>query len=260
MMRKRAIALLSSVRLSPFRLRFFPQLVEMEVDVPDGMTIEEALEKQGPMVKVLWESPTGEDVEIPRGMNVASMMKAGLIPPFEPEADGEEVLAARGTGTGVEGTPSGVFDPTAVKGAEERSTEVSQLYAKVMANKAKAKAAAGTQNGYNGGEVKESINGSNAWLSGILRKGQGSGSEGGTAVHKQTAKVDEARAHSGHAPGGKAAVGAGMGVAPKSDEGEAEGGEEMVGYDFILQDRGDKEGKVAKSARAVVRYVGLLHI
>lgn len=232
----------------------FSQLVEMEVDVPDGMTIEEALEKQGPVVKVLWESPTGEDVEIPRGMNVASMMKAGLIAPFEPEAD-DEVLAAGGTGVGVEQTPSGVFDPTAVKGAEERSTEVSKLYAKVMANKAKAKAAAGTQNGYNGSEVKESINGSNAWLSGILGRGQGAGSEGGAAVQKQIVEVNEARAQSGH---GKVTEGAGMGVASKSDEGEAQGGQEMVGYDFILQDRDDTEGKVAKSARAVVRCVNFL--
>ncbi len=223
------------------------------MDVPDGMTIEEVLEEKGPMVKVLWESPTGEDIEIPRGMNVASMIKAGLIAPFEPEADDDEVLAAGVTGIGVEQTSPGVFDPTAVKGAEERSTEVSQLYAKVMANKAKAKAAVAKQNGYNGSEVKEGINGSNAWLSGILSRGQGSGSEGGAAVQEQTVKVGEARAHSGHEHGGKTAEGTGIGVAAGSDEGEAEGGQEMVGYDFILKDRDDKEGKAAKSARAVVR-------
>ena len=230
------------------------------MDIPEGMTVEEALGQQGPMMKVLWESPSGEDVDVPRGMNVASMVEAGLIAPFDQELDGGEGLpagvVAAGARQGVQKPPSGVFDPAAVKGAQERSTEVSELYAKVMANKAKAKAAgspAAAQNGYNGSGVKGQgeINGSNAWLSGVLGKGQGS------AVQKLTT----ANAGHQHAQGGTGvdadADAAGMGVAAGAGEGSGngEGGEEMVGYDFILKDRDDKEGKVAQNARASIRYV-----
>lgn len=243
----------------------FLQLVEMEVDIPEGMSVEEALGQQGPMMKVLWESPSGEDVEVPRGMNVASMVEAGLIAPFDQDIDGGEGLPTSVAGAGAGKPAPGMFDPAAVKGAQERSTEVSELYAKVMANKAKAKAkaaaAAGSpvdaQNGYNGSSVKGKgeINGSNAWLSGVLGKSQGKGSNEKPAVEKLST-------HSGHGYGheGKSAdAGVGKGVVAGSGEGEgngnAEGGEEMIGYDFILKDRDDKEGKVAQSARASIRHV-----
>lgn len=221
------------------------------MDIPEGMTVEEALGQQGPMMKVVWQNPSGEDVDVPRGMNIASMLEAGLIAPFDQDFDGGEGLPAGvvGAGAGAEKPPPGVFDPAAVKGAQERTTEVSELYAKVIANKAKAKAeAAGSpasaQNGYNGigvkGKGKGEINGSNAWLSGVLGKGRGSASSEKPAVEKLTT------ANSGQ----------GMGVAAGAGEGSgnAEGGEEMVGYDFILKDRDDKEGKVAQSARASIRY------
>lgn len=237
------------------------QLVEMEVDVPDGMTIEEALSEQGPMVKILWQSPTGEDIEIPKGMNVATMVEAGLIPPFDEEAaSGEgfaEVGAGAGPGAGGAETAPGVFDPAAVKGEKERSTEVSELYAKVIANKAKAKAdtqataavsSPATQNGYNGIGVKDEINGTNSWLSGVLGKGR----EESRPVEKQAVHAEKASEHRS-----KATPGAATGVTSATDQGQAEGEEEMVGYDFILQDRGDKEGEVAKSARALSRYVCL---
>lgn len=218
------------------------------MDIPEGMTLDEALGQQGPVTKVVWESPSGEDIEVPRGMNVASMMEAGLIAPFDQEADGGEglPLPAGGAPAGAGKPVPGVFDPTAVKGAQERSTEVSELYANIMANKAKAKAtaadssaAAASQNGYNGSDAEAEINGSNAWLSGVLGKGQGSESS------EKPASV------------GKSANAAGMGVVADSAEGKgsAEGGEEMVGYDFILKDRGDEEGKVAQSARESIRYV-----
>ncbi|CAM9949017.1 unnamed protein product, partial [Hapterophycus canaliculatus] len=74
------------------------ELVEMEVDIPEGMSVEdveEALGEQGPVMKVLWESPGGQDVEVPRGMNIATMVEAGLIPPVDEGAVGE---AGAGTG------------------------------------------------------------------------------------------------------------------------------------------------------------------
>lgn len=243
----------------------FLQLVEMEVDVPDGMTVEEALSQQGPLVKVMWESPTGEDIEVPRGMNLATMMEAGLIPPVDEEAaTGESFTAVgAGAGAGVGETAPGVFDPAAVKGAEERSAEVSELYAKVIANKAKAKAATGakaagssptTHNGYKGTAIKDEINGTNSWLSGVLGKGRVGGES--RPVEKQSVRADESNTHRSNA-----ATGPGMGVASASASGqgggEADGEEEMVGYDFILQDRGDTEGKIAKNARALSRCVFL---
>lgn len=244
--------------LASFLFPFFLQLVEVEVDVPDGMTIEEALSQHGPMVKVLLESPTGEDIEVPRGMNVATMVEAGLISSFDVEAASGEgspaVGAGAGAGVGAGKTAPGVFDPAAVKGAEERSAKVSDLYAKVMANKAKAKAAtpakgAGssptTRNGYAGIGVKDEISGTNSWLSGVLSKGR----EEGLPAKKQTVHTDESSEHRS-----EAATRAGTGVSSASNQAK-EDGEEMVGYDFILQDRGDKEGKVAKSARAMSRYV-----
>lgn len=218
------------------------------MDIPEGMTVEEAVCQHGPMTKVLWESPSGEDIEVRRGMNVASMLEAGLIAPFDQESDDGEGLPARGGGAGSASVqPSrGVFDPAAVKGAQERTTEVSELYAKVIANKAKAKAnaagsSAATQNGYNGSDVTAEINGSNAWLSGVLGKGRGSGSKEKPATQKPATAY------------GKTGDAAGMRVAADSAEGNAEGGEEMVGYDFILKDRDDKEGKVAQGARASIR-------
>lgn len=230
----------------------------MEVDIPEGMTVEEALGGQGPLMKVLLETPFGKDIEVPRGMNIASMLEAGLIAPSDLETDtdgGEGLPFLPKTGAGAGKPAPGVFDPAAVKGAQERSTEVTELYAKIMANKANAKAkaagsSAAAQNGYNGSDVKGEVNGSNAWLSGVLGKGQGSGSNEKPAVQKLTT------AHHGHA--GKSA---------DSDSGEGEGkgnaegggGEEMVGYDFILTDRGDKEGKVAQNARASIRYVVLVY-
>lgn len=241
------------------------------MDIPEGMTVEEALDQQGPMMKVLWESPSGEDIEVPRGMNVASMVEAGLIAPFDQEIDGGEGLPSGVTGAraGAGKPPSGVFDPAAVKGAQERSTEVSELYAKVMANKARAKApSTASQNGYNGSGVKGEINGSNAWLSGVLGKGQGRG-QGSGSSEKPAARTMTARSGHQHGQGGKSADEdedadpAGMGVATASGEGNGnnednentDGGKEMVGYDFILKDRADTEGKVAQSARASVRYI-----
>ncbi|CBJ27273.1 glycine oxidase ThiO [Ectocarpus siliculosus] len=241
------------------------ELVEMEVDIPDGMTIEEALAEQGPMMKVLLESPSGEEVEVPRGMNVAGMVEAGLIAPVgEADDDGEDFFGEGGAGARgwkVQEPPAGTFDPSAVKGAEERSTEVSELYAKVMANKAKAKAKgvgggeasktispATTRNGHNGSnvKVKDGAKGANSWLGDILAMGHGSGGS------KEKREVEDAHSSSGDKVEGTAHVGAGAEVTSES-EGAAGEAEEMVGYDFILKDRGDEEGKVARSARALAR-------
>ena len=123
-------------------------MVSMEVDVPEGMSIEEALGHNGPIMKVLWENPAGEEVEVPRGMNLGTMVEAGLISPLGVGGDDDEGVASRGVaaagaaGAAKQAGSSGVFDPTAVRGAEERSAEVSELYAKVIANKAKARAEA----------------------------------------------------------------------------------------------------------------------
>lgn len=236
------------------------------MDIPDGMTIEEALAQQGPMAKVWLESPSGEEVEVPRGMNVAGMVEAGLIAPVGGENDDEEgFFVEEGAGARawkVQETPAGTFDPSAVKGAEERSTEVSELYAKVMANKAKAKGIGGEEasktsspattrighNGSNVGNVKDVAKGANSWLGDILAMGQGSGGS------KDNREVEDAHSGSGDKVEGTAHVGAGTEVTSES-EGAAAEAEEMVGYDFILKDRGDEEGKLARSARASTRCV-----
>ncbi|CAM9262078.1 unnamed protein product, partial [Ectocarpus fasciculatus] len=237
------------------------ELVEMEVDIPEGMTIEEALAHQGPISKVLLESPSGEEVEVPRGMNVADMVEAGLIAPVGEEDDvGEGFFVEENAGARawkVQETPAGTFDPSAVKGAEERTTEVSELYAKVMANKAKAKATGGgeasktnspatTRNGHNGSNVKDGAKGANSWLGDILAMGQGSGGS------KEKRGVKDADIGGADKVEGTGHVGAGAEVASES-EGASGEAEEMVGYDFILKDRGDKEGQVARSARALAR-------
>lgn len=242
------------------------QLVEMEVDIPEGMSVEEALGQQGPVMKVLWESPSGEDVEVPRGMNIATMVEAGLIPPVD-----EGAVDGGGGGAGEVGAraaaretaPSGVFDPAAVTGPGERSAEVSELYAKVMANKAKAKEEkptegppSTTQNGYNGNEVKAGAKGANSWLEGIMGMGPASGSGEGRPTQEPAAiNAGKSSAHGNSEHGSNAVAGAGAGVAAVSGNGAGGEAEEMVGYDFILQDRGDKEGKVARSARASSRCV-----
>ncbi|CAM9576728.1 unnamed protein product [Scytosiphon promiscuus] len=249
------------------------ELVEMEVDIPEGMSIEEALGQHGPVMKVMWESPSGEDVEVPRGMNLATMVEAGLIPPIDEGivGQGDTRAGEARAGAVAEVTPSGVFDPAAVTAPGERSAEVSELYAKVMANKANAKAKAAEdmkavesppasrRNGFNGSEVKAGMKGSNSWLEGILGMGPASGSGDSQPTQKRskidgsTSSAQESLARESNAP-----AGAGTGSAAASDAGVAGGaaaGEaaEMVGYDFILQDRGDKEGQVAKSARASSR-------
>ena len=210
-------------------------MVEMEVDVPEGMTIEEALSQHGPIMKVLWENPAGEDVEVPRGMNLGTMVEAGLISPLGVEGDNEEEVASGAAGAG-KPAPAGVFDPTAVRGAEERSAEVSDLYAKVIANKAKARAEA----------QRQRTEGVAPMLSGdfIINEESSGGAESGDGV---------TGVHSGHEQEPSATIE--MDTQAKSEptaEGEAK---EMVGYDFILQDRDDTEGKVAMSARAAIRCV-----
>lgn len=122
------------------------QIVELDVDVPDGMTPEQAQamfasQQEQPIFKALWESPDGTYVEVPRGMNLADMVEAGLIPPLDQGAE-EAREDARSDGASAAGSttlPRGVFDPSAVRGAEERSKEVSNLYAKVMKNKQRAR-------------------------------------------------------------------------------------------------------------------------
>lgn len=249
-------------------------MVEMEIDVPEGMTIEEALSQQGPIMKVFWGGPDG-DVEVPKGMNLASMVEGGLIPPLKEEVDGEETTSGGGAGgrEGVQQTAPGVFDPTAVKGPEERSTEVSDLYAKVMANKAKAKQEAERKelggsrgatpvaksselspNGFEDVEAEGKRKRKNSWLGDIFHIG-GSNNEKEKSVHEQDADGVPPGASSGHEKQQGAAIGtdAGTGSEPVgAGDGEPK---EMVGYDFIMQDRNDKEGKVAKDARAASRCV-----
>lgn len=229
-------------------------MVEMEVDVPEGMSIEEALSQHGPIVKVLWENPNGEEIEVPRGMNLGTMVEAGLISPLGVEGDNEEGGASAGAAGAGKQAPAGVFDPTAVRGAEERSAEVSDLYAKVIANKAKARAEAEGQgaeglatmlNGDTGSEGGSGATRAKSWLGDIFGIGEssdGGGSGGGAAG-----------VHSGHEQEPSAAIE--VDTQAKSEpaaEGEVK---EMVGYDFILQDRDDTEGKVAMRARAASRYV-----
>ena len=225
-------------------------MVEMEVDVPEGMTIEEVLSQDGPIVKVLWENPAGEEVEVPRGMNLGTMVEAGLISRVGVEGDNEESAASAGAaGAGHQAPPVGVFDPTAVRGAEERSAEVSDLYAKVIANKARARAEAEGQgdqglatmlNGDVGSEGGGDAKRGKSWLGDIFGIGESSGGgESGGGV---------AGVHSGHEQERSAAT----------SEATAEGDvKEMVGYDFILQDRDDTEGEIAMSARAASRCVSV---
>lgn len=247
-------------------------MVEMEIDVPEGMTVEEALSQEGPIMKVVWEGPDG-DVEVPQGMNLASMVEAGIIPPLKDDA-GEEVSMGGGGGVGREGqkqTAPGVFDPTAVKGAEERSTEVSELYAKVMANKAKAreeterkgleqpggetpvaKSSELSPNGYRDVEAEGKGKRKNSWLGDFFHIG-GSSDSKTNSVHEQSADGDPPGASSDHNKQQGAALGTGMGTGSEptgAGDGEPK---EMVGYDFILQDRNDKEGKIAKESRTASR-------
>lgn len=227
-----------------------------------GGTIEEEMKSQeSPIFKVFWESPSGEDIEVPRGMNLGTMVEAGLIPPMDVDGDDGETVAGGGGGAAV-----GVFDPAAVKGAEERSAEVSELYAKVMANKANARAAseAGathdaanstpTPNGHvaskeSGGGAKRA----NSWIGGIFGVGGGSEIKETASTDEETGRDDRPGAHSGLEQQDMVTVGASGATVPES--GGEEEVTEMVGYDFILQDRDDKEGKVARSARALSRWV-----
>lgn len=230
-------------------------MVEMEVDVPEGMTMEEALSQHGPIVKVLWENPDGEEVEVPRGMNLGTMVEAGLISPVGVEGDNEESAASAGAaGAGKQVPPAGVFDPTAVRGAEERSVEVSDLYAKVIANKAKARAEAEGQgaqglatmlNGDVGSEGGGGATRAKSWLGDIfgIEESSGDGESGGGV----------AGVHSGHEQERSAAKEVDTRATSEATaEGEVK---EMVGYDFILQDRDDTEGEIAMSARAASRCV-----
>lgn len=186
------------------------QIVEVDIDIPEGMTEEEYMAQQGPILKVFWKSPSGEDIEIPRGMNIATMVEAGMIPPLEDNDYDEEGNNAVMSGTGQRQTAPGVFDPTAVKGAQERSTEMNELYSKVMANKAKV-----------------------------------SDSRDGTPTSGQ--KESPMLSHNGFTSTGEGRV---TGVQSESMTG---GAKEMVGYDFILQDRDDEEGNAAREARASTR-------
>lgn len=247
-------------------------MVEMEIDVPEGMTVEEALSQEGPIMKVIWEGPDG-DVEVPQGMNLASMVEAGMVTPLKEDAH-EEVSTGGGGRVGIEGQKQaapGVFDPTAVKGAEERSTEVSELYAKVMANKAKAREEAGRKglkqlgggttvaksselspNGYEDVEAEGKGKRKNSWLGDIFHMG-GSSDVKTKYVHEQNTDGDPPGASSDHDKQQGAAIGTGMGTGSEPTGAGDEEPKEMVGYDFILQDRNDKEGKVAKESRSASR-------
>lgn len=206
----------------------------VEIDVPDDYD-----EEESPIIKVLWENPQGGDIEIPRGMNIATMVEAGMIPPVESGADGSP-RENKEEGVGKETAP-GIFDPAAVKGAKQRSTEVSELYAKVMANKAEAKAKseaavnvvsgkahAVSPNGYgsdNGQEKSRGTQNGNSLVGGISESGGG---------EQRKAKP---------------------GVASNESSGKGgEKGEGNSGYDSITQYRGDGETQVGKDHRQSIRY------
>lgn len=195
--------------------------MEVDIDVPEGMTEEEYLAQQGPILKVFCKSPSGEDIEIPRGMNLGTMGEAGMIPPLEEDDYEEGGENAEMSGTGQRQNARGVFDPTAVKGAQERSTEMNELYAKVIANKAKV---SDSRDGTPTSDQKESsMLSPNGFAS--------TQTEGGSHL-------------------GEAQV---LGVQSESKSGGAGDVKEMVGYDFILQDRDDEEGDAARKARASTR-------
>lgn len=142
-------------------------------------------------------------------MNIAAMVEAGMIPPLEDNDHDGEGNNAEMSGTGQRQTAPGVFDPTAVKGKQERSTEMNEFYTKVMANKAKVS------------DSRDGTPTSNQKESSILS-------------HNGFTSTEEGRR---------------TGV-----QSESEDVKEMVGYDFILQDRDDKDGDAATKARASTRW------
>lgn len=284
------------------------QITEVEVDIPDGMTPEQAqaMLAQEPILKVLWESPDGTDVEVPRGMNLADMIEAGLIAPLDEEAEEarestlRRTAAATGAAQGHENQPfstslsslppRGVFDPSAVKGAEERSPQVSDLYAKVMANKAKARAQqeagkgmvtdeAYASSAMSGGAARALDKGvpaavavaaelrrghvqnegkrNTSWFEDIFRLRGGKPAKDEAAPSNASSHDKGAlQAEGGGYEEGRIHVAREGGVARLEETNQDASGEEqeeMVGYDFILQHRDDKEGKVAAGARASMR-------
>ena len=251
------------------------QIVEVDIDVPQGMTEEEFAAEQGPIMKVFWENPSGNDIEVPRGMNIGTMVEAGMIPPLDEQDDVVESMGegmpGKSTGHDTKTSPTpGVFDPTAVKGAKERSTEMNELYAKVIANKASkvrdsndGPPTAGQQGSrknapssapFNGFVTEESEDAPEHPRSDRRVEGTGEprsvlgtsanwgdkGDEEKQALGGQNASDDGA--HSGH---GAAPPGTGTRTAGENKE--------MVGYDFILRDPNDAEDDTARSARTTTR-------
>lgn len=257
----------------------------MEVSVPKGMTAEEAervfMTRDDPLFKIAWERPDGVEVDIPRGLNLASMLEKGLI-------DADDVMLAEGEGgegavsgeaggrSEAVGAPAGVFDPSAVKGDTERTTEVSEIYAKMMANKARAKIqrqeegeeeveAVGALYGAEGSSSRdaESAPYSKAaapnGFHGMVEGDQGlPGSSWRVAGHDKSGDARGDAPTSGsprEAPSGKAGD---SGTLQQRGEGATRPLEEeegMVGYDFILKDRGENEAEIAAEARATMRCV-----
>lgn len=256
-------------------------MVEMDVDVPEGVSPEDFLSQSGPFMKVFVESPSGEDIEVPRGMNLASMVEEGLIQPFSEDravGDGADDTG-RKTGTSPQQNAPGVFNPAAVKGKEERNAEVDDLYTKVLANKARAKVQAGQvgigEGARGGGDVgkpgvmpvnghvqdKSNSEAGKSSIGNIVGTLRASGEEQRAALMGEPSQDDNQSGRSGHQQERKLEVGADINGSSRASRPEETGGgqgeeaEDMVGYDFIMQDRGDQEGQAAKSARTSTRCV-----
>lgn len=251
----------------------------------------QAMFGQESIMKVMWEGPDGTDIEIPRGMNVASMVEAGLIDPFD--LDDEDRAVPTGARAVTENrkqkkhdtTPRGVFDPTAVRGPEARSPEVSDLYAKVMANKAKARAEAESSEGSSSGAeaaVSPTPKKSEGKLAGATAAAASAASAaqngyvedqsdegtisyvgdtfrlGGDSLDEEehaTVAVSRESVAAGDAVNkiGREAVHVHVEAEAQGSGEDGDGAKEMVGYDFILQDKEDVEGEIAAKARASTR-------
>lgn len=260
----------------------------VEIDVPEGMSQEEAMKaamkaEEDPIVKVVWERPDGVEVEVPRGMNLATMVERGLIDPRDtelahPEGGGAgESGNIRGTDAGgvmVSGSEKpqrGVFDPLAVRGETERTPEVSELYAKVIANKEKNRVQRRPGSAVGGDALSNTAaaitdatdSGSGAWGYGGARP-TGAGDTRPDEVLNGFADVGgDERPASGSSSlpetiaqrvdGPSAGGMEGESVDQRVPGGEGIGEETMVGYDFILKDRGEGEAEKSADARASAR-------
>ncbi|KAG5190770.1 glycine oxidase thio [Tribonema minus] len=226
------------------------ELVEVELSAEEHAAVESAGTDTSALVKlasVVWQRPEDEGgpLRVPFGTNVLEMAQEGRL---------AELAAAGSQGTGAQE----ISAPSAARGEQERSQEVSALYAKILENKRAAAAAAAPAKMMNGSSNGSAAAEANGWLSRIFNANannnsnhagvNGSAPSGGPVL--QSSQVN---GHAAAAAAGAAAAAAATAVVHDDDDALADAKEASFdAYDAIMVHRGEQEGgaETATAARA----------